>query len=229
MSYGYTWYFENSNSISNSVSILFVITLIGLILLKTRFLDNVGNINIVYPVIVSIFYILTLFQSSNWIAFSQKGGFYTNFVDMKSKFNLKTLHRLSQITTAILVLASTAIPLLAFLFIIPTMISLSNAIIYFLVSIILQLFMACIFMSFFSARAARKVLNNSLTSIKIIDDQINQAKLDHDFPNQKIIELKQQYYRTEQYDLRIVDFKVINYYYLSMRKLILEKLINDKI
>ena len=228
MNYGYKWIFEAALPLIKAIGVMFLVTFVGLLLIATGVIPTIDTIHLLYPMIISLCFILSVLPQGGAARFSGEGGFYNSYTSLEPIMHRKIVKIILKAISIIFPLLMIAIPLSALVLTIPLILPISNESLYVILVVFLQFLLIAVSGSFFSALSVKKELNNTITNLATITDQISGLLLTKTVTKEKIEKLKQQYNSAKIYDLKVVDFKLLNYYSLEMRKVYLEKLLEDK-
>ncbi len=228
MNYGYTWIFEVTVPLTKAIGLIFLITFVGLLLILMEKIQTPNSINVIYPLLVCTYYVLAMLFQGVATNFSRQGGFSKNYNFMTQIIKKKSIRIAIKVVTILFALIVVGIPVLALIFTFPLILPFSTDSYYLILVLFLQILLFFISGSFFSSLLVKKELNNSITNLSIISEEISNLKLNNDITEEKVEKLKEQYTSSKIYELKIEDFWVVHYYSLNMRKVYLSKLIESK-
>jgi len=228
MNYGYTWIFEAVVPLIKATGVIFFVTFVGLILIATGVIATTNSIHIVYPTIVSLYPVSAILPQGSAVRFSREGGFHNSYVRLEPLMHRKGIKILFKAVSIIFNVVILCIPVLGLVFTFPLLLPLNNESFYIILVVFLQFVLLIVSGSFFSALLVKKELNNTITNLAIICDQISDLLLNKTVTKESVQKLKEQYNSAKIYELKVEDFKLLNYYSLIMRKGYLEKLIEGK-
>lgn len=228
MNYGYTWIFEAVVPLIKATGAIFFVTFVGLLLIAIGIIPTINTIHLVYPMIISLYFMLAVLLQGGAVQFSGEGGFYNSYVFLEPLIHRKGIKILFKAVSIIFNIVILCIPIVALIFTYPLLLPLNNESFYIVLVVFLQFVLLAISGSFFSALLVKKEFNNTITNLTIITDSINELILNKNITEEKVRELRQQYSSAKIYELKTTDFIVLNYYSLIMRKVYLETLIENK-
>jgi len=212
--------------IIRAVSLIYWVTFIVLLLIQIEILPVVHQFSIIVPIISALIFIAPPFFLGKTIEFAKQGGFTQSYQEFQSLKSRKALVILAIVILAVFYsLSMFVLPGLSLSWTRSIYLPLRGDSLFLILVLLLQIIVIAMFASYFSSLSAKKELTNSLTNFANTNDQVSNLLLSKDVDKEAVEKLKEQYLSAKQYDLVIDDyFKFVNYYWLSMHKVYLNRL-----